>query len=286
MASPIKRNRRTKQDLEDLLTAVSQVVSEYSKPITIRHLYYRLVGLGVIEKTQAQYNQLCSHLSKWRRDGLVHWGHFADNTRWRYGGTRYSRMQDALANMQAHYRRDLWQDQDVYVEVWCEKDAITSILTDIVDSFSIPVFSCRGFTSLSSLYNSAELFRDQIGSRGKDVVILYVGDHDPSGVMIDASAEKTLRDEFDVAVDFRRVAVTKDQIEQFSLPTRPAKKSDKRSIGWDGGCVEIDAMRPDDLERIIWDELISMIDPNAWKMQQQIEEQEKLTLNGLLAKLG
>ncbi len=81
--------RRTKSDLDILLQACLYVIREEQGQITIRHLFYRLVGLGVIAKSESEYRALGRHLMKWRRAGLVPWSAFADNTRWYYGSSRF-----------------------------------------------------------------------------------------------------------------------------------------------------------------------------------------------------
>src|SRR5262249_31130720 len=143
-----------------------------------------------------------------------------------------------------------WRDQPYYLETWVEKDAIASIVVDEADRFGVPTFVCRGFASLSSLHNAAQDFR-RMEKLGKLVVVAYVGDHDPSGICIDRKARETLAADFGVDVDFDRIAVTPEQIERYDLPTRPTKDGDTRARDWQGGCVEVDAMPPAELRRLV-----------------------------------
>ena len=53
-------------------------------------------------------------------------------------------------------------------------------------------------------------------------------------------------------IDFQKLAVTPEQIEQWSLPSRPTKASDSRTRNWTGGdSVELDAIHPADLRDIV-----------------------------------
>ena len=142
------------------------------------------------------------------------------------------------------YRYNLWADEAVHVEIWVEKDAIASILLEAADPWRVQVFPFRGFASLTSLYNAAETFREK-QAEGKTVHVYYFGDHDPSGVAIDPAAVAALGDDFGVAVEFERVAVTHAQIAAYGLPTRPTKATDSRAKGFAGESVEIDAMPRD-----------------------------------------
>ena len=134
------------------------------------------------------------------------------------------------------YRKNLWQAQDYYLEVWCEKEAIAGLVKPVADQWGLKVFVCRGFNSLSASATAAAQFQAAI-KQHKRPVILYLGDHDASGVLIDKSLMKhfsyfsvgggvdnegkdwrlTVAD----CVDFVRVAILPEQIAEHDLPTRP-----------------------------------------------------------------
>lgn len=272
--SAIKRSRRTNNQLDSLLAACNSILAEQSGQISIRHLFYRLVGAKAIEKTEKEYGRLCNHLAKWRRAGAIEWGAFVDSTRWHYGSTLNATLDEALTNTVTAYRKNLWADQSAYVEVWCEKDACASILLDAADPFGVKVFVCRGFPSLSSLHSASETFKAAI-RRGKSPTIYYFGDRDPSGIAIDGAVTKTLGDDFGVVVEFCRVAVTPEQIAEFSLPTRPTKKTDSRARNFLGESVELDAMPPDALREIARDRITQHIDAETWSALQRTETMEK-----------
>lgn len=261
--SPIKRVRRTKEDMASLLSTIQVILSAEQSQITIRHLFYRLVGLHVIDKTEAAYHQLCSHLSKWRRSGDIAWSDFSDNTRWHIRQKTFDSITDALQNTLTTYRRNLWDSQNTYIEVWVEKDAMASIVSDTTSQFGVPLFVCRGFASLSSLYSAGETFKEAIDN-GKQVFIYHLGDYDPSGVAAGESIKNTMRDDFKVDIDFKRIAVTPEQIERLQLPTRPVKKTDTRANGWQGECVELDTMKPADIQGIVEDAITQHIDKRQW----------------------
>ena len=42
--SPIKRARRTKRELDELLETILKILDGETGPITLRHLFYRLSG--------------------------------------------------------------------------------------------------------------------------------------------------------------------------------------------------------------------------------------------------
>jgi len=271
--------------MDSLLAAIVAIIMGEDEQITIRHLFYRLVGERQIEKTEAAYKSLCGHLSKWRRSGEVAWDSFADNTRWHMGRATFNGLNDTLTNTVKCYRRDLWAMQDAYVEIWGEKDAISGILYSEADTFGVKVFTCRGFASLSALYSAANTFKQAVAN-GKQVFIYYFGDHDPSGLAIDRAAVDSFRDDFGVEVNLTRAAVTPEQIEQHNLPTRPVKKTDTRAAGWLGGCVEVDTMKPAVLKSIVRDCITGHIDRHQWEKTRVIENAERETLQRFAASIG
>ncbi|NBJ15087.1 MAG: hypothetical protein FNP40_05860 [Dehalobacter sp. 4CP] len=282
-ASPIKRKRRTKQELQTILDATRAILAEEEGAITIRHLFYRLVSQKLLAKEEREYDKLISYLMKWRRSGEIHWSAFADNTRYYYGTRGYLSMNDALQDLMDSYKRNLWASQDAFVEIWCEKDAIVSIISSIASQFGVRTFPLHGFSSATALYGAAEMFKDARRA-GKQVYIYYFGDYDPSGVHIDRSAIKNLKKDHGVEPIFQRVAITPEQIERYGLTTRPSKKTDSRSKNFKGESVEIDAMPMGVLRSMVEECITQHIDPTIWHRELAIERSEKMGLSDLICR--
>ena len=156
----IKRKRRTKDEMSNLFNEVVDVINGYNgDPITIRHLFYRLTTRYVLKKEERCYNLMCSHLSKWRKEGMLPFEVFVDGTRWYHGDTLFDDAAEALAEAIESYRKDLWKSQKYHVEVWSEKDAILSIIMPLVREWHLQAFPCRGFNSLSASFGIAAMFR-------------------------------------------------------------------------------------------------------------------------------
>jgi len=273
-----RRRRRTSAEIEELLAAIHSVIDNEEHSITVRHLFYRLVGLRVIPKTEAAYHLLVRHLSHWRRDGEIPWDAFADSTRWHIRARTFDGIEDALQQTRETYRRDLWSSQAHYCELWIEKDAIASIIAGVAGGFGVPVFVCRGFASLSSLHGAAQTFRKAEAS-GKRVTLFHLGDYDPSGHAAADAIENTLAYDFDCDIDLKRLAILPGQIRRFNLPTRPTKQTDSRARNWDGDeCVELDAMPPAEMCSLVEKAITNLIDVGEWTALQKIEAAERESL--------
>jgi len=284
--SPLSaRKRRTPEQMAELLEAILDIVVAEDGPITIRHLFYGLVGLSVIEKTERAYKTLCGHLFHWRRNDDIPWAVFADSTRWHIIPPMFNRLEDALKRTRQSYRRDLWASQDYYCEVWVEKDAIAGVIADVTRSFGVPLFVCRGFASLSSMYSASLTFKE-VQDKGKAVMIYHLGDYDPSGHAAADAIEQTFENDFDCAVNFERIAILPEHIEQFDLPTRPVKPGDSRARSWgETQCVELDSMPPAELRGLVEDAITSQIDQRQWREAQRVEALEKETLANLTVEI-
>ena len=158
--SPHKTHSPLQRPNGPLLAAIGRILHGEEDQITIRHLFYRLVGEGVISKTEAAYKNLCGHLSKYDL-GDISGMHLQDSTRWHIQQRTLTAWKLTHSRNPARtYRRNLWSTQPFYLEVWVEKDAIAGIVAKTANSFGVPVFVCRGFASLSSLYSAASTFRE------------------------------------------------------------------------------------------------------------------------------
>jgi hypothetical protein len=272
-----KRPRRSSEELDRILAACQAVIAEEGT-VTLRHLFYRIVALGLIEKTERDYRKLSGYTMGWRRNGSLSWRSFVDSTRWYHGVRTFDDLNDALETSKRCYRRNLWQSQDVYVEIWTEKEAIAAIAQQAAVPFGVPVFPMKGFGSGSALYSIAQQIRYQ-QTQKREVYIYHLGDHDPSGRCIDESTVRNLERDQGGAFNFERIAVTPEQVIRYSLPTRPTKKSDPRSKGFEGESVEIDALSPLVIRNLVERSISRHINWQAWQREKEIEEMELETFD-------
>jgi hypothetical protein len=261
--------------MEGIRETILEVVRR-DRPMTVRQLFYRLVSLGTIAKTEAEYKgTVCRLTVEMRRAREIPFGWITDNTRWMRKPRTHSSLEEALKQTAGTYRRAVWDYQDAYVEVWLEKDALAGVLQEVTWPWDVRLMVTRGFPSLSYLYEAAEA----IQAENKPVFLYYFGDYDPSGLDITRVVEKGIREHApDADITFERVAVTPDQIVELALPTRPTKKTDSRSKNFLGESVEVDAIDPATLRRMVGECITRHIDREAHERLKEIEAAERKTL--------
>ncbi len=264
--------RRTKEDIRGLKATMIDVLKE-NRPMTVRQLFYRMVSMGTIDKTENQYNNTVIRLlSQMRREKIIPFSWIADSTRWMRKPDSFSSLEEALHQTAQTYRRALWDNQDAYVEIWLEKDALAGVIYEETEQWDVPLMVTRGYPSLSFLASAAEA----IAGCGKPVFLYYFGDHDPSGVDIPRKVERDLRAFApDADIYFQTVAVTPGQIEEWGLPTRPTKKTDSRSKNFKGESVEVDAIEPEKLRELVRDCIQPHVDADALEVLEVAEESER-----------
>jgi len=262
--------------------AVMNLTELYDR-MTVRGAYYQLVGPGVVAKTEGGYRQVQKQVLAMRRAGLLDWSFITDGTRWQRKPRSWDRVEDAMDHMANTYRRHLWQDQDVRIEVWLEKDALADVITDVTTRWDVPLMVSRGQSSATFLWNAAQAAREAWEYDLVSTVIYALYDRDAGGRRAARGVENGLR-EFapDVPISFELLSVTDEQVHAWNLPTRPAKKSDPEAAKFEGDAVELDAVPPDKLIGLVEDAIVAHIDPHAWEVQQAIEAEEKAGLLALL----
>ena len=274
----VKRPRRTKTEMGELLGGVLGILGEYDEPISIRHLFYRCSGAGLIEKTEKDYGALRAHLVKWRRERIVPFDAFVDGTRYYYGCRSFDDLGEYLRAAAASYRLNLWRDSECHVEVWTEKDAIASAVARVVQEWNLQTLVCRGDASMSTLARSAESF-NAARDIGRRPIILYLGDFDETGLAIPKTIERNLEADHDCQVSLIRVGVNEDHIAAYELPTRPPKG--KRRGEEVERAVDIDALPPAVLRELISASIEGLIAPAELVRMKAIEEAERDTLRSL-----
>lgn len=268
-------NRRNRAEMEVIRRTLYEVLQD-DHPMTVRQVFYQLVGRGVIEKTEGEYKRTVVRLlTDMRRNREIPFAWIADNTRWMRKPTTHSSLRDMLEMSAETYRRAIWNDQSAYVEIWLEKEALAGVLYDETHEWDVPLMVTRGYPSVSYLYEAAET----ISEVDKPTYLYYFGDHDPSGCDITRAVERGIRELApDAEIYFERVAVTKKQIRALHLPTRPTKKSDSRSRNFEGRSVELDAIPAARLRAMVKSCIEVHIDQEVLERTRQIEEAERDTL--------
>ncbi len=273
--SALKRSRRTNGEIAELDQAIYDTARS-ENPISVRGIFYRVESVGIVEKSDNGYRAVQRRTLILRRTGQLPYGWITDGSRIWLKPDSFANGAAALENTARMYRRALWLDEPVHVEIWTEKDAIRGVLYPVTSEYDVPLMISRGFSSETFLHETAEAIDDD----GKRAVIYQLGDHDPSGVAAWDHVKRQLRSFVSDSIEltFERLAVTPEQIGEFGLATRPTKQTDSRARNFIGESVEVDAIAPTILRSIVRSAIEQWINPEALRINEIAEQSEKTIL--------
>ncbi len=274
---PRKNWSKTKRDVFEKIVEIVEEFQRQSYRMTLRQLYYQLVSRDIIPNHQKEYAKLSTLLTEARMFGLIDWDFIEDRIRVPKKHGEWDDIPDIVNSAIASYRRDRWQDQDNYVEVWVEKDALSGVLQPITEKHHVHLMVNRGYSSASAMHDSSLRFKIQ-ERKGKTTYILYLGDHDPSGMDMVRDIQDRM-EIFGSKVEVKRIALNMDQIEKFNPPPNPAKITDPRAAKYieEFGATswELDALSPKDLNILLDKEIQELMDIDKYNYWCRLEQYEK-----------
>lgn len=269
--------------------------------LTVRGLYYKFVGKNLFPETrrwvrdgnrwvkhstgtknaEPNYKWLSTIINHARLLGLVDWDHLVDATRKLRALQTYEDAPSALKKLVGWYHIDFWENQKVRPEVWVEKDAQVGNMIGVCQSLDVPLFSCRGYTSQSSMQDEAMRLK-RLKEEGYEVAIIYLGDHDPSGMDMGRDIERRINLFMDGGLQFNRIALNMDQVQAQNLPPDPAKVSDKRSKKYikkfGDESWEMDALEPAFINDRIKETILALRNEKQWKADKKRCDKAKAQL--------
>jgi hypothetical protein len=152
-------------------------IAESAQPITGRGVGYKLFTLDLIpDMSRKSMRQVYRLLTIAREEGTIPWEWIVDETRSLEKVSSWRDPESFLQCARVSYRRDAWRDQPVDIEVWSEKGTVRGVLQPVLDEYGVGFRVMHGFSGASTINEVATQRRRKL------LIILYVGDYDPSGM--------------------------------------------------------------------------------------------------------
>ena len=263
-----------------LIETCNSILNEYQEQgykLSLRQLYYQLVARDYIENSVKSYKRTGDLVSNARLAGLLDWEMIEDRGRETVANSHWTSPASILRSAAYSFKMDRWKGQENYVEVFVEKDALSGILLPVCRQLDVSLTANKGYSSSSAMYEASKRLLDA-ALQGRNVHIIYLGDHDPSGI----DMTRDIRERFalftreDVDFELHRLALNWDQVEMWSPPENPAKETDSRYEAYVGkfgeSSWELDAVEPATLAGLVRDQVDELIDQEPWL---EVERQER-----------
>lgn len=261
-----------------------KIIDRYEKGIlTLRALHYQLVSIGMTN-TITHYKRVVAAMIQARWDGLVDFDAFSDHDREMIGKTTFEETvlsdeietgKDQIEAWMKNYSKNRWENQPYYPEVFIEKKALQGVFQFVCSNKRVALGACKGYPSLTFLNEATQRFKDAERA-GKTPIILYFGDYDPSGEDIPRAIQENIYRLGCKTIELRRISLLHEQVMEWNLPPAPVKEGDSRTANWDGiGQVELDAVRPEKLQKMCEDAIDSIFDANLYNSLLTQEKNER-----------
>src|SRR5882762_314039 len=261
------------QETTQLIRAALAILSE-QQPMTVRQLFYALVVRELLLNTQAHYKRVSRIMTKARNDRRCSWEWIVDRSRQVYSPTVWRDPIGYAQTVQTSYRKDYWEMQPNYCEVWVEKDAAIGSISDLCDELGVTVRPFKGFNSTTNVHEAAEW----LSGITKPITIFHCGDHDASGRCIDEKGKERVIGYGSGEFHLKRLAIHKNDIRKFKLPPQRVKDTDSRARAfrakYGDDTVELDALPPNELRRRIRVAIQSKMDRAKWERAIEVERAE------------
>ena len=270
----------------DVINQANEIIEEYQADgfdLTLRQLYYQFVSRDLIPNSQKSYSRLGDIISNARLNGDIDWRAIKDRTRQLKENLHFENPAEAIENISEWYKIDTRADQETYIECWVEKEALVGVVERACRRLDIPFFACRGYVSQTAMYEASKRFQKIQEYQYKNVIILHLGDHDPSGIDMTRDIAERLNTTFCIPVEIRRIALNMPQIEKYNPPPNPAKLTDSRVGGYlkkyGSQSWELDALDPKTITALIEKEANKFTDIEKRNLLiKRLNEQKQLLI--------
>lgn len=269
----------------DLIEAM-YAAAKAAQPITGRGVGYKLFAQSLIPSmAKNEMHRVYRLLKEAREQGRIPWPWIVDETRELERVSTWDDPEDYARCVAQSYRRDFWNQQPVRLLVASEKGTVRGVLAPVLDHYAVGFRVMHGFTSATTAKDIAGDYD------GRKLIVLYVGDFDPSGMYMSEEDLPNRMTKYDGDhVTVKRIALTRAHVTGLSSFPATDKRKDPRYKwfvrNYGKRCWELDAMDPNDLRDCVEREIKKVIEPVAWQRCERINAAEQESLKTILKKWG
>lgn len=293
-------SRKFSVEAEGMLAHISGILEDYESQgydLSLRQLYYQLVAKDLIPHERSYYLSNGKWIAapygvngaspnaepnyKWIGDivtdarlaGRIDWDMIKDRGREMVQNNHWNNPAEILRASAEQYQIDKWAPQPNYVELMVEKQALEGVLGPVCREMDIPFTANKGYSSSSAMYEAGQRFNAKL-DEGKSVHVIYLGDHDPSGIDMTRDIDERLQmfaeahNFSDVSITVHRIALNMPQIKTLRPPENPAKITDSRAASYISkfgrSSWELDAIEPRKLADLVRTQVLNLRDEDLW----------------------
>lgn len=280
-----KKFQRGSAELIERINGILDAYDRQGYDLSLRQLYYQLVAKNIIKNNELNYKMVGSLVSDARYAGLIDWNMIKDRGRESLANSHWESPKDFVTSTAHAFKINHWLNMPNYVEVMVEKQALEGVLLPVCGRLGVPFTSNKGYSSSSAMYDAGKRMNERYLA-GKQIHVIYLGDHDPSGIDMSRDVLERLAmfaqlPEWD-CVTVHRVALNMKQVKELNPPENPAKITDSRFASYVAkfghSSWELDAIEPKRLAEIVTDAITDLMDEEEFDRVSNLQKEgrEKL----------
>jgi hypothetical protein len=259
----------------DLIAAAKEILDEI-QPATVRAVCYRLFVRGLIPNmSKGSTASVGEQLVYAREEAIIPWSHIVDETRSVERIECWRDLEHHLDDFCNEHTIDPWEDQPERVIVVSEKGTVRGTLGPVLTEMRVRFLVAHGYASATAAYDLAQASLEH----NRPTRVIYVGDHDPSGMHMSEVDLPRRLERYAGDVQITRVAITGDDIASSAseLTFQASEKTSDCRHRWylenyGEHCMELDAMPPPELRERVRKAILAHIDGDAWERSLEAED--------------
>ena len=229
------KNINWKKDVMPIIKERLIILNKYGIIPTLRTIFYSLVFLNVIPNSHNYYKYLTNYTKQARLNGELPIDCFADqnlpritNSLNEFGNTK-EYLQKIVNYLEAVSSTHSLQEEDKCnnknnnpyndIEVWIEKNTQSFTFHNLLKNYAINIISNKGIDTTSFVNKNINRLKQSLKDN-KKVHIRYFGNFDLFSDNIDTTIKNNIQ-AFDLNIDFKKIAITEDQMRKYHLPENP-----------------------------------------------------------------
>ncbi|MDG7024691.1 MAG: sensor histidine kinase [Nitrososphaerota archaeon] len=266
----------------DIVSAVREYMDQHLEMLfTIRQLFYQMVAKKGYPNSKSSYGHFSKALVEGRLEGEIDYERIIDMSRPEYFNDPeeedpMKELHRRVEELTSTLNVNAWNEQPVCLEVWIEKEALSRVIFPVCQKHNVNLIVGRGYSSYTQVAKAIDRFPE-----GKKVRILYLGDHDPSGMHIQEKLASRFKEYArsmgkNMEIEVQRMALTFDQAKSLNLPPSKMKKLGQGSTAYrnlySSEVWELDALEPEYLLKLVEDAILESMDKEKWKANRETLE--------------
>ncbi|HET8858286.1 MAG TPA: hypothetical protein VFM28_12245 [Nitrososphaeraceae archaeon] len=229
----IPKNINWKRHVIPIIKERLALLNKYGIIPTLRTIFYSLVFFNVIPNSHNYYKYLSKYTKEARIRGELPIDCFADqnlpritNSLNEFGNAKeyiqkivnyLEEVSSTHSKKEDHFNKNIKSYNDI--EVWIEKNTQSFTFHNLLKNYDINIVSNKGINTASFINKNINRLKQSLKDN-KKVYIRYFGNFDLFSDNIDSTIKNYIQ-VFNLNIDFKKIAITEEQMRKFHLPENP-----------------------------------------------------------------